>query len=134
MGDDFSRDDPHIGPAHLPGPDVGATFTFDFDGNLRSVDVDVPGTAEGSDPAHVEFGGDSATPPGVGWMPNVPDPNAPVVDGLTLPPPEGWHRDPITGVLSPDLHIPPADADGGSGSGDLGPGDFPAPDPDEAAV
>lgn len=131
MGDDFTRDDPGVGPDQLPGPDVGATFTFDFEGNPRSVDIDVPGTAEGSDPARIEFGGgDQATPPGIGWMPTVPDPNAPVVDGLTLPPPEGWHRDPITGVLSPDLQIPPANAGGGSAE-DFGAGDFPTPDPDE---
>ena len=134
MGDDFDRDDPHVGPDHLPGPDVGATFTFDFDGHLRSVDVDVPGTAEGSDPAHIELGGDAATPPGIGWMPTVPDPTAPVVDGLTLPPPPGWHRDPITGVEFLDLPNPPPDPGPGLGSGDLGPGDFPAPDPDEASA
>lgn len=128
MGDDFSRDDPSIGPDHLPGPDVGASLTFDFDGHLRSLDIDVPGTAEGSDPAHIDFGGgDPATPPGIGWMPHVADPNAPSLDPFSLPPPPGWHRDPITGVEL--LDMPPAAA---PSSGDMGPGDFPTPDPDEA--
>ena len=134
MGDDFDRDDPHVGPDHLPGPDVGGSLTFDFDGHLRSVDIDVPGTAEGSDPAHIEFGGDpAAAPPGIGWMPHVPDPNGPVVDPFTLPPRPGWHRDPITGVEFLDQPSP-ADAGGGSGPGDSGPGDYPEPDPDETVA
>jgi hypothetical protein len=134
MGDDFDRDDPHIGPDHLPGPDVGGSLTFDFDGHLQSIDIDVPGTAEGSDPAHIEFGGDPATPPGIGWMPHVPDANAPVVDPFSLPPRPGWHRDPITGVEFLDQPNPPAEAGGGSGPGDLGPGDYPGPNPDETVA
>ena len=46
MGDDFSRDDPHVGPAHLPGADAGASVTIDDHGHVRGVDVTVPGTAE----------------------------------------------------------------------------------------
>ena len=129
MGDDFDRDDPHVGPDHLPGPDVGATFTFDFDGHPQSVDVDVPGTAEGSDPAHIDFGGgDRTTPPDPGWMPTIPDPGAATFDPLSVPPPPGWHRDPITGVEFLDQPAPPPDA--WAAPADQGPGDFPLPDPD----
>jgi len=135
MGDDFDRDDPTIGPDHLPGPDVGASLTFDFDGNLRSIDVDVPGTAEGSDPAHIDLGGEATSPRDPGWMPSVADPSGPIVDPFSLPPPPGWHRDPVTGVELLDLPDLPPDAGGGSGPGpDLGPGDFPDPNPDEAVV
>ena len=133
MGDDFSRDDPNVGPDHLPGPDFGGSITFDSDGHVRSVDIDVPGTAEGSDPAHIDFGGgDPSSPPGVGWMPHVSDPNSPNFDPLSVPPPPGWHRDPITGVEYPDLNLPPAGDGGGSDAGSMGPGDFPTPDPDES--
>lgn len=130
MSDDPFQDDPNVGPAHLPGPDVGASVTIDDEGHVRAVDVDVPGTADGSDPLHWEPGGGSTPPADPGWMPNQADPNAPV-DIMTLPPRPGWHFDPITHIEMPDL---PAggDAPAGDVPASDAPGDYPAPSSDEA--
>ncbi len=110
MSDPFG-DDPQVGPDHLPGADVGASVTFDDQGHLRAIDVQVPGTAEGSDPLHWEPSAPDPSPAGPGWMPNAPDPNAPV-DIMSLPARPGWHFDPITHIEMPD--IPGVDTPGGS--------------------
>ena len=41
-------------------PDAGGSVTIDSSGHVRQVDINVhvPGTAGGSDPAHYKIGGD----------------------------------------------------------------------------
>ncbi len=102
MSDPFEHD-PHVGPGDLPGPDVGASVTFDSDGHLRAIDVDVPGAAEGSDPLHWEPGGGSSPAPAdPGWMPNAQGNDQPV-GIMSLPPRPGWHFDPVTHIEMPDI-------------------------------
>ena len=123
MGDD---DIPGSRP-DMATPDVGGSITFDFDGHVRKVEVDVQIPGSSGDPAHVEWSPgehDPASPADPGWMPNFSDPNAPTYNPLPVPP--GWHRDPVTGIDSPDLHLPT--------SGDAPasePGDYPTPSSDE---
>jgi hypothetical protein len=58
-------------------------------------------------------------------MPNVSDPNEPQYNPLPVRP--GWHRDPLTGIDSPDLNLPASDSFSE-------PGDYPLPNPDEPIV
>ena len=127
MGDDFSRDDPHVGPEHLPGADVGASLTIDDQGHVRAVDVTVP-AGEGSDPLHWEPGGHDAGSTDPGWMPHVHDPAADVPLPDINPPLPGWTKNPFDGKWYPpggilesgaadsDVHVlPPTSDDAGSG-------------------
>jgi len=121
MGDD---DIPGSRP-DMAQPDIGGSVTIDSSGHLRSIDINVPGTADGSDPAHIDFGGGShSDPAGPGWMPNFSDPNEPQYNPLPVRP--GWHRDPVTGIDSPDLNLP-ASSDAPASE----PGDYPTPSSDE---
>jgi len=123
MGDD---DIPGSRP-DMATPDVGGSITFDFDGHVRKVEVDVQIPGSSGDPAHVEWSPgehDPASPADPGWMPNFSDPNAPTYNPLPVPP--GWHRDPVTGIDSPDLHLP---ASGDAPASE--PGDYPTPSSDE---
>src|SRR5690348_7772195 len=69
MGDDFAHD-PTSGPYDLPGPDVGASITFDSSGHPTQIGIDVPGTAQGSDQATIDLTGGHHDPaaPDPGWM------------------------------------------------------------------
>ena len=138
----------HIDPKDVPGsdvkgadPDVGVSVTVDSGGHVKKVEVDVqvPGTAPGSKPAHYEWGGDDpAKPKDPGWTPHITDPNEPVYNPFPIRP--GWKRDPVTGVDYPDPAA--AGASGGTtpdaGAPDAGSslpagdvGNFPTPDPNE---
>jgi hypothetical protein len=102
MGDDFSRDDPHVGPYHLPGADAGASITVDDQGHVRGVDVTVPGTGEGSDPLHWEPGGHDHDSRDPGWMPHVAEPDPTPLPDL-YPPLPGWVKNPIDGKWYPPI-------------------------------
>lgn len=140
----------HIDPKDVPGsdvkgsdPDANVSVTVDSGGHLKKVEVDVhvPGTAPGSKPGHVEWGGDDpAKPKDPSWTPHITDPNEPVYNPLPLRP--GWKRDPVTGVDYPDpAWVPPA-GDAGAADPAVGgappdvpmsePGDYPPPDPNES--
>lgn len=119
----MGQDDPSIGPYHLPGADVGASITFDSSGHPTQLGFDVPGAAEGSDQATIDLSHHQPDPPvDPGWMPNLhPDPP---LDIMQLPPPEGFHWDPIT-----HIPVPNAVHDGGMPSW----GDATAPaEPDQS--
>jgi hypothetical protein len=122
MGDDIPGSRPDMAQ-----PDVGGSITFDSEGNVRGVGVDVPIPGLGG--AHLEWSPDDhdPAPTGPGWMPNFSDPNEPAYN--PLPPHPGWHRDPVTGIEYPDLNVPAAGSDSFSE-----PGDYPLPDPDEPIV
>ncbi len=103
MGDDFSRDDPHVGPAHLPGADAGASVTIDDHGHVRGVDVTVPGTAESSDPLHWEPGGHDPIGRDPGWMPHPADPDASQPPPDIYPPLPGWVKNEFDGKWYPPI-------------------------------
>jgi hypothetical protein len=125
---------PDIDPDDVPhpkldkaDPDVGIGVTIDSDGNVRKVDVDVhvPGTADGSDPAHYQIGGhdpsDPAKQPGWSPTPTYPSP----AEENPLPVPTGWHRDPKTGY---DLPGPASAYEGAADPGSMSePGDYEPP-------
>jgi hypothetical protein len=120
---DIPGDDPHIGPGHLPGPDVGGSVTIDSDGHVTSVTATVPGTAEGSQDLQYQPPSDGNPPAGdAGWMPPQPDAQQQPPDIFQLPPPEGSHWDPITHIPVYDPMIP-------SAGPEQEPGDYPDPDP-----
>ena len=138
MGDDIAHD-PTTGPYDLPGPDVGASITFDSSGHPTQIGIDVPGTAQGSDQATIDLTGGhhDAAPQDPGWMPHInQDPPLNIMD---LPPPEGFHWDPITHIAVPNaVHDASYGGDtsyGGDASPDQGSsgwGDYPEPSGDEA--
>ena len=130
--------DPTTGPYDLPGPDVGVSVTFDSSGHPTQVSVDVPGTAQGSDPATIDLTHDHpAAPADPGWMPHVDQ--DPPLDFMHMPPPEGFHWDPITHIAVPNAVDAGAMGWGDGGAGDAGAadtsgyGDYPEPDPGDPA-
>ena len=93
MVDNYDRKDvPGSGvePGH---PDVGGSITVDSEGHVRKVEVDVhvPGTADGSKPAHWEHGDPDPTvhPTPHPWTPDPPSP-------APWPLKSGWSR-PVAG-------------------------------------
>jgi hypothetical protein len=140
MGDDPTHEDPTIGPYHPPGADVGVSVTFDSSGRPTQLGFDVPGTAQGSDQATIDLGGGHhEAPADPGWMPNLnPDPPLSIMD---LPPPEGFHWDPITHIAIPNAvgdagaaGSLDADSSYDDASGDDGYGDYPEQSDDSADV
>jgi hypothetical protein len=119
--------EPHKPDDLLGDSDFGASATFDTDGHLRGVDAYPPGRADGSDPLHWEPKDHDAAPAGPGWLPNQ-QPHQPDVILNDLPPPDGFHWDPVTHVpVSNAVDQPPAEAD-------YGPGDYVEPDVDPGYV
>jgi hypothetical protein len=134
MVDNYDRKDvPGSGvePSH---PDVGGSITIDSSGHVRKIEVDVhvPGTADGSKPAHWEHSDDPSHPDHKQpWTPDMHDPHEPVYNPLPVQP--GWVRDPATGLDHPDFSGHPT-SDGVQGveeapSSEMG--DFPTPSGDE---
>jgi hypothetical protein len=108
-------------------PDVGGSVTIDSSGHLRKIEVDVhvPGTS-GGDPAHYEWGDkDPSKPKDLGWTPDIQDTSDPPYDPIPVRP--GWHRDPKTGLDSPDFDPTQVGEPGDHSE----PGDYPLPNPDE---
>jgi hypothetical protein len=105
MGDDFDRDDPHVGPAHLPGADAGGSVTIDDQGHIRAVDVTVPGTGEGSAALHWEPGSGDSSGRDPGWMPHPHDPDAGQAPPLPdiYPPIPGWVKNEFDGKWYPPV-------------------------------
>ncbi|HEY3717321.1 MAG TPA: hypothetical protein VGL39_22585 [Jatrophihabitantaceae bacterium] len=102
--------------------DVSGSVTFDSDGHLRGADFYPPGRADGSDPLHWEPGQPNASPADPGWMPNQ-NQSQPPMNLNDLPPPDGFHWDPVT-------HVPVWNGAGDAAPEEPGPGDYPEPDPD----
>lgn len=135
MVDNYDRKDvPGSGvePGH---PDAGGSITIDSEGHVRKIEVDVhvPGTADGSKPAHWEHGDPDPTvnPTTHPWTPDLRDPHEPVDN--PLPVHEGWVRDPATGLDHPDFSGHRT-TDGVPGLDDVPSsemGDFPTPSGDE---
>jgi hypothetical protein len=134
MVDNYDRTDVPGSDVHGSEPDVGGSITIDSDGHVRKIEVDVhvPGTADGSKPAHWEHTDDPSHPDNKQpWVPDLHDPDEPVYNPLPVPP--GWVRDPATGVDHPDFSGQHP-GDGAPGGGDVPmsePGDYPTPDLDE---
>jgi len=102
-------------------PDAGGSVTIDSSGHVRQVDINVhvPGTAGGSDPAHYKIGGDDPSHPAKhpGWTPTPTYPSP--AEENPLPVPTGWHRDPKTGF---DLPGPASAYEGAADQGGADPG------------
>lgn len=104
MVDEFSKEDPHVGPAHLPGADEGVSITIDDHGHVRAVDVTVPGTGEGSEPLHWPPPSPDQSGRDPGWMPHPADPDgasAPFPD--IYPPIPGWVKNEFDGKWYPPI-------------------------------
>ncbi len=134
MVDNYDRTDVPGSDVHGSEPDVGGSITVDSDGHVRKIEVDVhvPGTADGSKPAHWEHTDDPSHPDHKQpWVPDLRDPDEPVYNPLPVPP--GWVRDPATGVDHPDFsgQHPADEAPSGGDVPMSEPGDYPTPDPDE---
>jgi hypothetical protein len=130
MGDDYAQD-PSAGPYDLPGPDVGASVTFDSSGHPTQIGIDVPGTAQGSDQATIDLGGHhDAAPQDPGWMPHISQ--DPPLTFMDMPPPEGFHWDPITHVAVPNLYQDMSFGGDASQHDTSGYGDYPEPSGDDA--
>ena len=134
MVDNYDRKDVPDSGVKPDKPDVGGSVTIDSDGNVRKVEVDVhvPGTSGGSDPAHWEHSDDPSHPDHKQpWVPDMRDPNEPVYNPLPVQP--GWVRDPRTGLDHPDFsgQHPSEGVQGVDEVPMSEPGDYPEPDPDE---
>jgi hypothetical protein len=134
MVDNYDRKDVPGSGVKPEKPDVGGSVTIDSDGHVRKVEVDVhvPGTSGGSDPAHWEHSDDPSHPDHKQpWVPDMRDPNEPVYNPLPVQP--GWVRDPKTGLDHPDFSDQHQN-EGVQGVDEVPmsePGDYPEPDPDE---